>query len=844
MQPKILVAAGNFAVTRAVQEAVDGRSIQIKGAYTHRDTLYMLQQQRYNIVIVDAAMFDRHTDEFTLAALERLKNPLPRVAVALNPDAERRARDIGAEVLTTLERTPLRTTIETILGKTMPNRSMGTTNLVSRKRVDEMQTLMNLARTLTETLDSEEVLNRVVIAARELTNADEGMILLPEVNADGQVELILRAKVGIDVEPAGNFRIRMDDSIAGEVFRSGEATMEGRRGPLKVKTQHLVNSLLYVPIKLPDRVIGVLGVNNRSKEDVFDLHQRELLGSLASFAAVALENARMHDERLQRARELELLVNASQVMNDTLEIHDTLTNITEQICTILDASSVEFYQWDEAERTLTRRAEHDQAIWRPFKGPVVEIDAQQAAELMDKPSLTTSGEGSSAQWLPLISEDRLQGVLRAGYQTVTPPALESAVIEQVRTEAMAALAELLNTTEITRAKRHRDVRDRLLGLNDTLGARVAEILLASGQVGQFYTLARIGEAYWSDAPLQTLDLETHPQVKQAVETQQVVMCEPGSPQFCMCMPVSRRDRLMAVIIIHDHDGQRVLSAREIEMAKALTGQAASALDNARLHADLQQSHEELKATQMKLVENVRYYAMGELAAIVAHQINNPLTTIIVDSELLMLTEPREGRQYKSYEAINNAGKRASMVAKRLLAMVRPAEEDAEPELIDVVDTIHGVLAIVGTHIERRNVTLRLRLPPEGAQVYPPVLAVRGQLDDVWLNLITNAYEAMSQQPSAQLGVEADYDAAKKAILIRVWDNGPGIPEDIGRNIFNPFYTTKTYGTGLGLHICRKVIEQVHGKIEFESFVGKGTRFTVTLPIASEIQTAPQEVTHE
>jgi signal transduction histidine kinase len=839
MLPKILVAAGNFAVTRAVQEAIDGRNMNVKGAYTHRDTLYMLQQQRYNIVIVDAAMFDRHTDEFTLAALERLKNPLPRIAVALNPESERRARELGAEVLTTLDRMPLRTTIETILGKTMPNRSMGTTNLVSRKRVDEMQTLMQLARSLTETLDSEEVLNRVVIAARELTNADEGMILLPEENADGQVELILRAKVGIDIEPASNFRIRMDDSIAGEVYRSGQATMEGRRGPLKVKTQHLVNSLLYVPIVLQSRVIGVLGVNNRSKEDVFDLHQRDLLVSLASFAAVALENARMHDERLQRARELELLVNASQVMNDTLEIHDTLTNITEQICTILDASSVEFYQWDAAERSLTRRAEHDQALWRPFKGPVEQISAAQLMTLMDTNSLTTQGEGTSTHWLAIISEDRLQGVLRATYPKENAPTLDSAVAEQVRTEAMAAMAELLNTTENTRAKRHRDVRDRLLGITDTLDATVIEILLASEQTSALYLLARIGEAYWTDVPLQTLDLETHPLVRQAVDTQQVTVCQPGSSEFCMCMPVTRRDRLMAVVIIHDHDGQRTMNAREIEMARALTGQAASALDNARLHADLQRSHEELKATQMKLVENVRYYAMGELAAIVAHQINNPLTTIIVDSELLMLTESPDARQYKSYAAINNAGKRASMVAKRLLAMVRPADENAEPEMIDVVDTIHGVLHIVGTHIERRNVTLRLRLPPEGAQVFPPVLAIRGQLDDVWLNLITNAYEAMSQQTNAQLGVEADYDSAKKSIVVRVWDNGPGFSEETGQNIFSPFYTTKTYGTGLGLHICRKVIEQVKGTIEFESFIGKGTRFTVTLPIAPELQTAQE-----
>ena len=112
-------------------------------------------------------------------------------------------------------------------------------------RDEEMQTLFALGRSLTEVLDLSEVLNRIVEAGRHLTNAEEGMILLP----DGQSgQLYLRAKVGIDLEIADNFRVKTHDTIAGAVFETGKPILMGESGPQKVKTQYFVNSLLYVPI--------------------------------------------------------------------------------------------------------------------------------------------------------------------------------------------------------------------------------------------------------------------------------------------------------------------------------------------------------------------------------------------------------------------------------------------------------------------------------------------------------------------------------------------------------------------------------------------------------------------
>jgi signal transduction histidine kinase len=267
---------------------------------------------------------------------------------------------------------------------------------------------------------------------------------------------------------------------------------------------------------------------------------------------------------------------------------------------------------------------------------------------------------------------------------------------------------------------------------------------------------------------------------------------------------------------------------EIDMANALVSQAAIAIENAQLVRDLEQSLQELRETQEKLVQTARLTAMGELAAVVAHQINNPLTTITVDTEMMLEYEPKDSPNYDSLTAIYRAGKRAAATARRLLAISRPNDGKTPPELVNVPETVEGILQLVGSHIERKNIKIHAKLPDTKI---PGVIAVKGQLDDIWLNLIMNAHDALGDKPGSQIGVEVAYRALDEFIVVRVWDNGPGIPDELKERIFSPFFTTKRpgEGTGLGLHICRQVVQQIGGSITVESAVGKGTRFTVELP---------------
>jgi len=160
------------------------------------------------------------------------------------------------------------------------------------------------------------------------------------------------------------------------------------------------------------------------------------------------------------------------------------------------------------------------------------------------------------------------------------------------------------------------------------------------------------------------------------------------------------------------------------------------------------------------------------------------------------------------------------------------------ENIDVLETIHGVLELVRTHIERDNIQFKVNLPND---VVPFVHAASGRLDDVWLNLIMNAHDALVGQENATIGVSMKI--TDNVLSVQIWDNGPGMDKEVRNKIFNPFYTTKPpgQGTGLGLYICRQVVQQIEGEMKVESSVGKGTRFSIYLPIAKTTKMDAQSI---
>jgi signal transduction histidine kinase len=291
-----------------------------------------------------------------------------------------------------------------------------------------------------------------------------------------------------------------------------------------------------------------------------------------------------------------------------------------------------------------------------------------------------------------------------------------------------------------------------------------------------------------------------------------------------CIPLKAKEKVLGVMDIASHD-LRQFSSENVELLTSIGNQIGVALYNARLFKDLNGAYDDLATAKAHLFQSAKLAAIGEFAAGIAHEIRNPLTTIIGDAQLL-LTDSQPGRpEYDSLKAIEQSGQRASKVIGNLLSFSR--QEEYELISTDINETITGALSLIAYQIERSNITIIKDLATD----LPTVLGSTHHLEDVWINLLINARDAIPTKQKGEIRITSRLDESGKALQVLISDTGVGIPEANLDRVFEPFFTTKDVneGTGLGLYITYKTIERHSGTIELDSEKGKGTTVTVTLP---------------
>jgi signal transduction histidine kinase len=240
---------------------------------------------------------------------------------------------------------------------------------------------------------------------------------------------------------------------------------------------------------------------------------------------------------------------------------------------------------------------------------------------------------------------------------------------------------------------------------------------------------------------------------------------------------------------------------------------------------LQQQVELLKT---QLQEAQKLTAMGELVSTTTHEFNNVLMTIINYAKMGMRHRDAATRD-KAFEKILAAGNRAAKITNGILSFAR--NRSAGMESTDLARLIDDSLML----LEREMNKYRVVVDRQISEV-PPAMVNANQIQQVLMNLLINARQAMPS--GGHIVIRLSQDAASGTVDLMVRDTGSGIPADKLPRIFDKFYTTKSGpdasgkgGTGLGLSFCRDVIEACHGRIRVDSTVGKGTAFTLKLPVA-------------
>ena len=189
------------------------------------------------------------------------------------------------------------------------------------RRLKELETLANIGREVTSVLDLDQVLTRLVEAAVNVTGAEEGSLLLQD---ELSGELTMRASKNFEESFVRTFRLRSQDSLAGYVIRTGESVLLDKDSPQKIKTAYLVHSLVYVPLRAREGVIGVLGVDNRRAGRAFTRHDQRLLQALGDYAAIALENANLYTRNERERAQLETILRETEDGVIVVDLHDRL----------------------------------------------------------------------------------------------------------------------------------------------------------------------------------------------------------------------------------------------------------------------------------------------------------------------------------------------------------------------------------------------------------------------------------------------------------------------------------------------------------------------------------------
>jgi len=585
--------------------------------------------------------------------------------------------------------------------------------------------------------------------------------------------------------------------------------------------------------------------------------------------------ARSFQKAQQRAVELQALYEISLCLNAQLEMSHVLRLIVEQAMDLLGVEAGGVYLYDSGRGDLVLAAaagdlcEAMPGTIKPGEGLTGKVfDSHRA--LVAEDSQTWAGlslVSGFKSWLgvPLVRSDLVLGVLDVASKTRGFNDHAVWLAELFATQAAVSLenARLHEEVQIRareRAALHRAGQavaatldlDQVLQLviaevKNLVGAEGATVLLRDRDRGELYFAAAAGPG-----SEELLDLRLPGDAGVAgsvVRNARSVLVEDArhDPRFYDQIDahtgMTTRSMVAVPLMIHGiaegvveaiNKADSAFVERDREVLEVMAGSAAVAIANARLYQAEREQFRRLQQSQAQLIQAEKMAAMGRLVASIAHEINNPLQAVqgcltLAEEEL---AEDQHQERLKRYLTMADTEiQRIASIVRRVRDFYRPAPAELKPTDIHAVLT--SLLELVAKQLQTSNVAVER----DWAAELPMIEANPSYLKQVFLNLVLNAVDAMSEH-GGTLRVRTSLDQIQSprekrqmpAVRIEFTDTGTGMPPEVMAHLFEPFVTAKKDGTGLGLSISYGIIEAHDGQISATSQVGVGSCFTVLLPV--------------
>jgi signal transduction histidine kinase len=626
-----------------------------------------------------------------------------------------------------------------------------------------------------------------------------------------------------------------------------------------------------LPLAVRGRSLGVMTARHvlppGAKAD-----EEQLLNIVANQVAIAVENARLYEGVVARAAEQQSLVEAGHLLASSLRLTDVLQRFTELVRTRLGLDVVRIWLQEapgdyrlHAQAGLAEQPGDRRLHFNPGEGivgwvmehlaPLMIEDLQVDPRLRERDWAKAEGLASLVA-VPLLLEDAPVGVLVGlSRQRREFSKEEVALVQALATSAAVAIRNARLYEETQTRLRHTETLVSVsqaigstLELSEVLRRATREMVRAvGGDMGVAWLLApdrthfvplvgyHIPKDVLNTPVAAALKLED-PVIQTLLAAKGPIVAADSQGEAWSAMPAAQAVAHKSMLIqpIHWKDeligGFSVLWLKEahrftpdeLRLAEGIALQGALAVENSRLYEGVKQQMAELKQTQAQLVQSTKLAAIGELAANIAHEINNPLTTVLGFASFIAERLPAEDPMREELGLIQEEASRARDIVRDLLQFSR--QRDFMPEPADVNMVLEQVVAM----IRRQGAFGAVTVTEAYAEDLPMVEMDVPRIKQVFLNIINNAVYAMKD--GGKLTVRTT--AAPELVRIAFEDSGPGIAPDVLSRIFDPFFTTKpeVSGTGLGLSVSLGIVQSHGGSIEVDSKVSAGSTFTVTLPL--------------
>lgn len=301
----------------------------------------------------------------------------------------------------------------------------------------------------------------------------------------------------------------------------------------------------------------------------------------------------------------------------------------------------------------------------------------------------------------------------------------------------------------------------------------------------------------------------------------------------LCMPLMKRGVLVGILYLENNLAAEVFTPKRTAMLEILAPQAAISLDAARLYKDLLDENTRrvnaefaLREARAELARTSRMTAIEGYAVSIAHEINQPLASIVANADAAMRwlkrPQPDLGEALGGLGQIRVAGLRAAGIIKSLRALAKQTPISFVPVRLEHI--VEDVLRLTSDDTQAQGIVVSASLSTQPGRVEADPV----QIQQVVFNLITNAMHAMGETPMGQRRLLVETRRAGGRVHLAISDTGCGMSEEVMEDIFKPFFTTKSAGMGIGLAICRSVVEAHGGRLDVRSVVGRGSTFFLSL----------------